>query len=66
MTGSVDDRRHFPRQRTGCYYERFEDCCWLCVVRFAVAGARSGSKDESTGDRDATGANGPPVRDGGE
>jgi hypothetical protein len=66
MTGSVEDRRHFPRQRKGCYYERFEDCCWLCMARFAIAGARSGSEGKESSERDATGSNRPSVRDGGE
>ena len=32
MTG-VDSRRHLPRLTSGCYYERLEDCCWLCTLR---------------------------------
>lgn len=24
---------HFPEERDGCYYERPEDCCWLCYLR---------------------------------
>jgi hypothetical protein len=31
----VVKRRHVPSQRPGCYYERIEDCCWLCLARFA-------------------------------
>lgn len=66
MSGSVDDRRHFPRQRKGCYYERVEDCCWLCMVRFAVAGTRSGSKREEGDERETRETSGTPIRDGGE
>lgn len=27
------DKRHVPSYRTGCYYNREEDCCWLCFIR---------------------------------
>lgn len=67
MTGPVDERRHFPRQRKGCYYERVEDCCWLCVVRFTVAGARSGpERAERESEHETRRSSGTLVRDGGE
>jgi hypothetical protein len=66
MTKSVDDRRHFPRQRSGCYYERLEDCCWLCVGRFAVAATGSEPGGERPDERGARESNRSPVRDGGE
>jgi len=28
---------HFPKETKGCYYERLEDCCWLCIVRIVVS-----------------------------
>lgn len=27
------DRRHYPEERDGCYYQRPTDCCWLCLLR---------------------------------
>ncbi|PSP62422.1 hypothetical protein BRC77_09985 [Halobacteriales archaeon QH_8_64_26] len=66
MTDSVEDRRHFPQQRSGCYYERLEDCCWLCLGRFAAAAARSEPGSEQRDDRGARASNRRPVRDGGE
>jgi hypothetical protein len=25
--------RHLPSYRDGCYYDRVEDCCWICYLR---------------------------------
>jgi hypothetical protein len=63
MTGPIDDRRHFPQQRKGCYYERVEDCCWLCMVRLA-AKARSQSKRGDESEREAHGSGRASLGDG--
>lgn len=28
-----EHERHIPSYRDGCYYERVEDCCWICYLR---------------------------------
>ena len=39
LVGEIDDRerRHVMQFRNGCYYERPQDCCWLCLLRFILA-----------------------------
>ncbi len=32
-----DDKFHFPAFKTGCYYNRGEDCCWLCFIRLGLS-----------------------------
>jgi hypothetical protein len=34
---SVGERGHFPRKTSGCYYQRPEDCCWLCLGRIVLS-----------------------------
>lgn len=26
-------RKHYPEETKGCYYERVDDCCWICLLR---------------------------------
>jgi len=56
----IDERWHFPAQQSGCYYQRIEDCCWVCVGRIFLTHLRtvgrlysplySESESESDGD----------------
>lgn len=29
--------KHFPHRTPGCYYERPQTCCWICLVRMVLA-----------------------------
>ena len=31
---------HFPKETDGCFYERIEDCCWLCIIRLFIGTVR--------------------------
>lgn len=44
-----DDAFHVPAFRKGCYYQRIEDCCWVCFVRFILSSLRQPVSDESDG-----------------
>ena len=32
---------HLPAERDGCYYQRVDDCCWLCLLRMLRHGVRA-------------------------
>lgn len=34
-----DGKRHVPSYRSGCYYRREEDCCWVCYFRLIWEGS---------------------------
>lgn len=33
LTEEARKSNHCPKETKGCYYERLEDCCWLCILR---------------------------------
>lgn len=45
-----EDKVHFPEFKKGCYYEREEDCCWLCFIRIRLSLSRQplSHEDDST------------------
>ncbi len=37
---AFDKQMHIPEVRSGCYYARPTDCCWLCYLRIVGASLR--------------------------
>ena len=43
----IEEVTHFPRFASGCYYQRLNDCCWLCMLRIFRANIHAARRSAS-------------------